>query len=111
MVVFKKDDTMSSMSNTRKDIAERLGSAQPNNRPGVKAKMATPAEFEQQKLMLKKGIASINKNILAAEANLRDELKRANWSNVIGYCQSLSSLYLRLKEMYSQLNSLAQSME
>lgn len=37
-MVSKKDDTMSSMSNTRKDIAERLGSAQPNDRPGKKAK-------------------------------------------------------------------------
>jgi hypothetical protein len=37
-VVSKKDDTMSSMSNTRKDIAARLGSAQPNDRPGKKAK-------------------------------------------------------------------------
>jgi hypothetical protein len=36
------------MSNTRKDIAKRLESAQPNAHPGVKAKFATPEQIKER---------------------------------------------------------------
>lgn len=100
---------------SKQDIEKRLGFAaqgvKETTRTNAKATMATPAESEQQKLMLKKGIASINKSISAGEANLRDDIKRANWSNAVGGCQALSSLYLRLKEMYAEWNKLARSTE
>jgi hypothetical protein len=78
-------------------------------RPGVKAKMAERTELDLKKADLRKGIASINKSISASEANLRDHLKNGHWNNAVGYCQSLSSLYLRLREAYIQWNNLVQS--
>lgn len=100
---------------SKQDIEKRLGFAaqgvKETTSTSAKVTMATPAESEQQKLVLKKGIASINKSISAGEANLRDDIKRANWSNAVSGCQALSSLYLRLKEMYAEWNKLARSTE